>query len=143
MAEWLIPVLFAFTTCAAAWLGWRGLGLPLRALGRALGRAFETLGATLVFFAANFGLSVSVALGVRRFTDGFLSLHQLSEWIVLALSLLQALVFQEWRQSKPGSAQLPAVDPSQRGSQRWLCRNPITSVAATRCPVAFQCRSSR
>jgi hypothetical protein len=100
MAEWLIPVLFALTTGAAVWLGWRRLKLSPRALGGALGRAFETLGATFVFFAVNFGLSVGVALGVRRFTDGFLSLHQLSEWIVLSLSLLQALVFQEWRESK-------------------------------------------
>jgi hypothetical protein len=100
MAEWLIPVLFAFTTCAAGWLGRRRLDLPLRALGGALGRALEALGATLVFFAVNLGLAVIVALGVRRFTDGFLSLHQLSEWLVLGLSLLQALVFQEWRASK-------------------------------------------
>jgi hypothetical protein len=100
MAEWLILVLFAFTTCVAGLLGWRRLGLAPRALGGALGRAFETLGAALIFFGANFGLSVSVALAVRRFSDGFLSLHQLSEWIVLALSLLQALVFQEWRESK-------------------------------------------
>jgi hypothetical protein len=101
MAEWLIPVLFAFTTIVAGWLGWSRLGLPLRALRGALGRALEALGATLVFFAANFGLSVVVALGVRSFTDGFLSLHELSDWIVLALSLLQALVFQEWRASRP------------------------------------------
>jgi hypothetical protein len=99
MTTWLIPVLFALTTAAAGWLGWRRLGLPPRALAGALGRALETLGATLVFFAANLGLGVMVALGVRSLTDGFLSLHQLSEWIVLSLSLLQALVFQAWLES--------------------------------------------
>jgi hypothetical protein len=96
MTQWLIPLVFAVSTGAACWLGWRRLRLPPRALGSALGRALETLGATLVFFAANLGLSVIVALGVRSFTDGFLSLHQLSEWIMLSLSLLQALVFQAW-----------------------------------------------
>lgn len=80
------------------WVGSRRLGLPAREFPGAVGRAIETLGATLVFFAANFGLSVLAALGVRSFTDGFLSLHQLSDWIVLALSLLQALVFQAWRE---------------------------------------------
>jgi hypothetical protein len=100
MTEWLVPVLFALTSGAACWLGWRRLRLPPSALGSALGRALETLGATLVFFAANLGLSVTVALGVRSFTDDFLSLHQLSEWILLSLSLLQALVFQAWLESR-------------------------------------------
>lgn len=102
MPAWLILALVAATTAFACRLGTRRLGLPARALPGAVGRALETLGATLVFFVANFGLSVVVALGVRSYTGGFLSLHQLSDWIVLALSLLQALVLQAWRESGPG-----------------------------------------
>jgi hypothetical protein len=100
MAGGLILALLALTTAAAYWMGSRRLGLPAGQLPEALGRAFETLGAALVFFALNFGLSVLVALGVRSYTDAFLSLHELSDWIVLALSLLQALVFQAWRETK-------------------------------------------
>jgi hypothetical protein len=101
MAGWLILALVALTTTAAYWVGSRRLGLAADRLPEALGRAFETLGATLVFFALNFGTSVLVALAVRSYTEGFLSLHQLSDWIVLALSLLQALVFQAWRETSP------------------------------------------
>src|ERR1700752_1717093 len=72
LAEWLIPVLLALTTTATYWVGSRRLGLPARALASATGRALEALGATLIFFAVNFGLSLIVAFGVRSFTDGFL-----------------------------------------------------------------------
>ncbi len=99
MAGWQILALLALTSTAAYWVGSRRLGLAAGRLPEAAGRALETLGATFVFFVVNFGLCVLVALGVRRFTDGFLSLHQLSDWIVLALSLMQALTFQAWRET--------------------------------------------
>lgn len=101
MAGWHILALLALTTALAYWVGSRRLGLAPRQLPEAAGRAFETLGVALVFFAVNFGLCVLVALGLRSYTDGFLSLHELSDWIVLALSLLQALMFQAWRETKP------------------------------------------
>src|SRR5262245_60155465 len=103
MSDRLILALLALTTLGAYLLGARRLGLDPRRLPGAFGRALETLGATLLFFAANFGLCVAVALGARRYTESFLSLHQLSEWIVLALSLVQALVFREWREG-PGAS---------------------------------------
>jgi hypothetical protein len=74
-------------------------GLAVRALPAAAGRALEALGATLVFFAGNAALSALVVLGIRSLSDNFLSLHELSLWILLALSLFQALVFQAWRES--------------------------------------------
>ena len=101
MAGWHILALVALTTAAAYWVGSRCLGLAACQLPEAAGQALETLGAALVFFAVNFGLCVLVAFVVRSYTDGFVSLHQLSEWIVLALSLLQALMFQAWRETKP------------------------------------------
>ncbi|HET7292892.1 MAG TPA: hypothetical protein VFM88_10740 [Vicinamibacteria bacterium] len=101
MPGWTILTLLAVTTAAAYWVGSRRLGLAARRLPEAAGRALETLGAAFVFFAVNFGLCVMLALGVRSYTDGFLSLHQLSDWIVLVLSLLQALMFQAWRDTKP------------------------------------------
>jgi hypothetical protein len=103
MTEWLILALLALSSATAYWVGSRRLGLAAGRLPAAFGRALETLGAMLLFFAANFGLSVLFALGVRRYTDGFLSLHELSDWIVLALSLLQALVFREWREGAAGA----------------------------------------
>ena len=104
MSQWLSLLLLALTSAATYWIGSRRLGLTTHRLPEAFARALETLGAALLFFAANFGASVLVALAVRRYTEGFVSLHQLSEWIVLALSLVQALVFQAWREASTSAS---------------------------------------
>jgi hypothetical protein len=98
--DWLVPLLLALTSATTCWVGSRRLGLRPRALGGAVARALEAVGATLVFFAANATLSVVVVLTLRATTGSFLSLHRLPNWILLVLSLLQALVFQAWRESK-------------------------------------------
>lgn len=99
MEHWLVPLLVALTSSAGYWAGSRRLGLAAGALPAAAGRALEAVGAALLFFAANAALSVLLVLGVRSLTDSFLSLHELSLWILLVLSLFQALIFQAWRES--------------------------------------------
>jgi hypothetical protein len=96
----LVPILLALTSGAACWIGTRHLGLRPRALRGSAGRALEAVGATLVFFAANLCLGVLIVLALRASTASFLSLHRLPSWILLALSLLQALVFQAWRDAR-------------------------------------------
>lgn len=98
--DWLVPLLLALTSAATYGIGSRVLGLRAGALAGAASRALEAVGATLVFFAANATLSVLVVLTLRATTGSFLSLHRLPSWILLVLSLLQALVFQSWRESK-------------------------------------------
>jgi hypothetical protein len=106
--DWLVPVLLALTSGATYWIGSRRLRLRPRALGGAAARALEAIGATLVFFTANAALSVLTVLALRASTASFLSLHRLPSWTLLVLSLLQALVFQAWRDSK-ASQPPPAV----------------------------------
>ena len=97
--DWLVPVLLALTSGASYWIGSRRLRLRPRALGPAAAHALEAVGATFVFFTANAALSVLVALALRASTTSFLSLHRLPSWTLLVLSMLQALVFQAWRES--------------------------------------------
>lgn len=106
--DYLVPILLALTSGATYWIGSRRLGLRPRALRGAAARALESLGATFVFFAANAAVSVLVVLGLRASTSSFLSLHRLPSWILLVLSLLQALVFQAWRDSKVSGSDPPA-----------------------------------
>jgi hypothetical protein len=103
MDQWLVPLLVAFTSVGGYWAGSRRAGLSARALPAAVARALEAVGAAVFFFAGNAALSVLAVLGIRSVSDSFLSLHELSMWILLVLSLLQALVFQAWRQSGPAS----------------------------------------
>jgi hypothetical protein len=93
--------LVACTSLAAYWLGARALGLPRRRLGAATRRMLECVGLTLVFFAANLALALLAIVAARRLTRGFVSLYLVNDLVLVALSLLQALVFAWWWESSP------------------------------------------
>ena len=78
----------------------RGERRPSRRLTRAAGLALETIGATVLLFAANLAVGAILVLGGRRFTPIYLSLYDVSDVSLLVLSLCQALVLQGWRVAK-------------------------------------------
>lgn len=88
--------LVGLTSLAAYLAGTHWLALSKRALGAVAGRLLEWAGLTLVFFAVNFGIGIIGILGLRTLTGVFVPLF-VNDAVVLVLSLLQALAFQEWR----------------------------------------------
>ena len=96
----MIPLLLlalVFTTSLGAyWLGTRWLGYSRRLFRLALGRATETIGLALVFFAVNVTIVVFIVL-VLRTLGRFASLYVATDPVLLILSGLQALGFQFWR----------------------------------------------
>jgi hypothetical protein len=91
-------MLSALTSVAALTLGQRAFGLGTQHLGTALRRALETLGAAFLFWTANVALGVALALVVRTLGLGFVSVYVSTDVSLGALSLLQALVFEAWRE---------------------------------------------
>jgi hypothetical protein len=102
-----ILVLVGLSSAAAIALG-RSRGWPRRALSPALGKMLEGLGLAVVFFAANIALGAVLALAARA-AGGFVSLYTVSDEALLALSLLQGLAFQRWREASR-AAGTPAAD---------------------------------
>jgi hypothetical protein len=74
------------------------LGLPPEGLRHAAARVVDCIGLGLVFLAANLVIGGLVVLALRIVTDSFVSLYVLNDDTILALSLLQGLVVQWWRQ---------------------------------------------
>jgi hypothetical protein len=89
--------LASLTSLAALVVGRRAFDLGLRSLGPALFRGLETLGAALLFWTANVLLGVFVALAVRGLDLGFVSIYVNTDLTLGVLSLVQALVFEAWR----------------------------------------------
>jgi len=91
--------LAALTSAVAyAWGRWRA-GLRAAGLWQAGGGMLDALGLTLVFFALNLGVAGAVVLAIRL-GGGFASFYQLDDPAIPILSLLQALVFQRWRDGR-------------------------------------------
>ena len=101
MEQSFVLVLVGLTSAAACVVGTRGLGLSWRALGAAAARMFESLGLIVVFFVANLLFGGVAILTARAVGSGFVSLYLLDDVAVLALSVVQGLVFQAWRESTP------------------------------------------
>jgi hypothetical protein len=91
-----IPFVVALSSVAAALLVVRGW--PRRRLGFAVGKALETLGIAAVFLFLNLGLGFCLALLTRAVAGSFVSLYVNDDVTIVILSLLQALVFQWWRE---------------------------------------------
>jgi len=89
--------LAALTSVAAYLLGVRRLGLEPARLGAAIGRMLETVGAVLIFLAANLLGAVVLVMALRGVTDRFVSIYVTDDAVWLSLALLQGLVFQWWR----------------------------------------------
>ena len=99
MKQGFVLVLVGLTSAAACVAGTRGLGLSWRALGAALARMFEAIGLGVVFFAINLLVAAAAILTARTLGPRFVSLYLADDVTVIALSVLQGLVFQAWRES--------------------------------------------
>ena len=85
------------TSLGLVWIGRRRLRLEGRALPRACARAIELFGAALLFWALNVAVAVAAALLTRRLGARFVSAYLGADPTLLAVALLQALVFESWR----------------------------------------------
>ena len=99
MGQAFILIVAGLTSLGTYILGVKRLGLSRYGLWPALGRAFECVGLTLVFFLLNLVIGMVAILGVRLFIGEFVSLYTASDATMLVLSLLQALIFQSWRRA--------------------------------------------
>jgi hypothetical protein len=90
--------LVGLTSLCAVLAGAKGLGLSPGALRHAAGRMLETIGLTLVFVLGNLAVGGTAILVARALTGAFVSLYLAADETLLALSLLQALIFREWRE---------------------------------------------
>jgi hypothetical protein len=96
MATGFILLVVALSSAAAAMF--TGRGRPHRRLGSAIGKALETVGIAVVFLFLNLGLGFCLALLVRAVAGSFVSLYVNDDVAIVILSVLQALVFQWWRE---------------------------------------------
>ena len=99
MEQGFVLVLVGLTSAAACVVGTRGLGLSWRSLSAAIARMFEALGISVVFFAINLLVASAAILTARTLGPRFVSLYLANDVTVVALSVLQGLVFQAWRES--------------------------------------------
>ena len=97
MSGLLILVLVALTSAGSYLVGKKVLGLSGRQLGHAAGKMLEGLGLSLVFFALNLVLGVTIILAVRNFTGVFVSVYHVADLSLLLLSCLQGCIFHWWR----------------------------------------------
>ena len=97
--EAFIPAVVVTSTAVGCWIAVRRLRWPLRGLGPALGKALECVGSVVLFCALNAVVGGALIFGARRVSGGFVSRHLGADVSLLAVSALQALVFQWWRES--------------------------------------------
>jgi type IV secretory pathway VirB3-like protein len=86
------------TSLATYIIGVQWFGCARDGLWRAIGRAFECIGLTLVFFLLNLVVGMIAVLAVRSLMGRFVPLYIVSDTTLLMLSLFQALTFQAWRE---------------------------------------------
>jgi len=109
--EMFIPAVAATTTAIGCWLAVRRLGWARRSLGPALGKALEWVGAVVAFCLLNAAVGAVLILAARAVSGRFVSMYLGADLTLIALSALQALVFQWWRETS-----LPtAATPPRRG----------------------------
>jgi hypothetical protein len=94
-----VPVVAVLSTVLAFAFVSRRLGWPARAALAASGKVLECLGATVVFCLLNGLVGALVILTARAVSGRFVSLYLGADHTLIALSALQALLFQWWRES--------------------------------------------
>jgi hypothetical protein len=104
MQALFILAIVAATSVAAAAIARRGFEWSGRALAAGLMRTLEYVGAGLVFFVVNLLAAVLALLAARALTRAHVSLYPVNDVALLALSLLQGLTFQCWRNSSSDHA---------------------------------------
>jgi hypothetical protein len=86
------------TSLGAYAVGIRYLGLDGSRLRHGVGKTLEWLGLGMVFLFANITLGVAAVLLFRALTRRFISVYVLDDVSLVFLALLQASVFQWWRE---------------------------------------------
>ena len=94
-----LPLLYALGAGALLLAGARGLGLPLAALGPALGRVAEWAGLAAILVVLNVAAGFALVLALRKVTGQFLTLYLNADVTLLAVSALQAAVLQWWMEA--------------------------------------------
>jgi hypothetical protein len=100
MEAYFVLVLVASTSLAAGALEWRRQPRAAASLRAAASRALEAVGLTVLFFLANVGAGALLTVAARALRLGFVSLYLSTDVTLLVLSLLQALVYQRWREAR-------------------------------------------
>src|SRR2546425_1100505 len=96
------------TSLGAYVLATRRLGLTPSSLRIATLRMTEILGTALLFCMINLAVGVAAILALRAAAGWFLSVYFLNDLSLLALSGLQALLFDSWRRT-PGCDREPVT----------------------------------
>ncbi len=96
--EAFVPVVAVASTALGCWIAARRLRWPLRGLAPAFGKALECVGAVVLFCILNAVVGTAVIFAARALSGRFVSLHLGADQTLLAVSALQALVFQWWRE---------------------------------------------
>jgi hypothetical protein len=91
----------AATSLGALLAGAWALGLTWARLARAVGLVLETIGLSVLFFAANLVAGVAIVVGMRLLAGVFVSVYALDDLVLPLLSAGQALVFQAWKATGP------------------------------------------
>ena len=90
--------LVGLTSVGGYLIGLMWFRLSGKALRPALGKMLECVGATLLFAVLNVALATALILGMRSLTGRFVTVYVVNDATWLALSLLQGLTFQWWRE---------------------------------------------
>jgi hypothetical protein len=90
-------LLTVLTSTGAYLVGRFALGYEIH-VGRGVQRTLETVGLAVVFFMVNVSVTVVGILGFRAL-GWFISLYVATDYTLVALSSLQAVLFQFWRYS--------------------------------------------
>jgi hypothetical protein len=94
-----VPAVALLSTVLAFAFVSRRFGWPARAAAAATGKVLECMGATVLFCLLNGVVGVALILTARAVSGRFVSLYLGADHTLIALSALQALLFQWWRES--------------------------------------------
>ncbi len=97
MEQAFILGLTGFTSIGAYLVGMRGLGFSGSSLRAAVSRMAVFAGMSIAFFTVNLAIGIAGILIVRSLTSVFLSAYLLNDMSLLAISVLQGLIFECWR----------------------------------------------
>ena len=98
MESVFVLIVAGLTSAGACVLGITALGFSKSGLWLALGKACECVGLILLFSTLNLAMAMCAILAIRSLSGHFISLYVASDTTFLMLSLLQALIFQAWRE---------------------------------------------
>jgi hypothetical protein len=98
MESVFVLIVAGLTSAGASVLGITSLGFSKSGLWLALSKACECVGLIVVFSALNLAIAMFAILAIRSLSGRFVSLYMASDTTFLMLSLLQALIFQAWRE---------------------------------------------